>query len=308
MLSSLASAARLSRRAATMGQRTSVPSLGGGRRAAGHVNGAPNNNEKPPSSSSSPPPPAAAAASTTADTDTRPPPPHDLAALEAAFGQPLSTTPMAPATKPLVLVVSGPSGVGKDAVLQRLRARRPQLRFVVTATTRSRRPDEVDGVDYHFVSRAAFESWISKGDKELLEHALVYGEYKGIPRAQVDRALAAGEDVVLRLDVQGAATVRRLLRASGTPHASVFVVAESRCALARRLAARGTEDQEALRRRFREAEAEVARLGEFDYVVVNREGRLEECVDSLAGVIDAHKLRLAASAGNNHSSSGDEQK
>jgi guanylate kinase len=150
----------------------------------------------------------------------------------------------------------------------------------------------------------------------------------------VDAALAAGEDVVLRIDVQGAATVRRLLAApapsgaaadvagasasasastaaavpgggasgsgagpaagaAGVPFATVFLVAESQAALARRLAARGTEDPEALRRRFREAEAECARLGEFDYVITNREGRIDECVDALAGVIDAHRARVA---------------
>jgi len=317
-----------------MGQRASAPLL---RRNRNH-NGAP-----------PPPPPGAAALPPLAAASFPPSPPAADAApclsdadLEAALGQALSRAPMAPAPRPLVLVVSGPSGVGKDAVLQRLRARRPNLRFVVTATTRAMRPGEVEGVDYHFVSRPQFERWIARG--ELLEHALVYGEYKGIPRAQVDAALAAGEDVVLRIDVQGAATVRRLLAApapapeaaagapapalssssssspptaaadGGTreaaaaagragagagafPLATVFLVAESQAALARRLAARGTEGAEALRRRFREAEAECARLGEFDYVVVNREGRIEECVDALAGVIDAHRARVAGRIG-----------
>lgn len=268
----LASAVRLSR---AMGQRASAALLGGRRAANGHATTTTT---------------AKGAANAAYGNTTAPPPALDHAALEAAFNQPLPTSSMAPSPKPLVLVVSGPSGVGKDAVLQQLRARRPGLRFVVTATTRARRPNEVDGVDYHFVSKPVFERWIETG--QLLEHALVYGEYKGIPKSQVDAALAAGEDVVLRLDVQGAATVRSLLSASGTPHASVFVVAESAAALARRLAARGTEDSDALRRRFREAEQEIARLAEFDYVVVNREGKLEECVDDLGKVIDAHKLRV----------------
>lgn len=287
----LASAACLSR---AMGQRASTPAgaaagrtlLTGGNGSGGNGNGASGGGaRKPPTTATTALPPTTSAAALS-DSD-----------LERALGQPLSRAPMAPPPRPLVLVVSGPSGVGKDAALQKLRARRPNLRFVVTATTRARRPGETDGVDYHFVSREAFERWIANG--ELLEHALVYGEYKGIPRAQVSSALAAGEDVVLRLDVQGAATVRRLLSApqadgSGpVPHATVFVVAESQAALARRLAARGTEDHEALRRRFAEAEAEVSRLGEFDYVVVNREGRLDECVDALGSVIDAHRARVA---------------
>jgi guanylate kinase len=284
----LASAARLSR-AAAMGQRASSPAGAGaaavapaaGRAAARKLGGGTTANGSPPSAL---PPTTSTAPLSDGD-------------LERALGQPLSRQPMAPPPRPLVLVVSGPSGVGKDAVLQRLRARRPNLRFVVTATTRARRPQETDGVDYHFVSREAFERWITNG--ELLEHALVYGEYKGIPRAQVSRALSAGEDVVLRLDVQGAATVRRLLsqpQPDGSPpipHATVFIVAESQAALARRLAARGTEDRDALKRRFAEAEAECARLGEFDYVIVNRDGRLEECVDALGSVIDAHKARVA---------------
>jgi len=266
---------RLSR---SMGQRASSPAAAAAAAASAATG------RKPADRPSALPPTTAAAPLSDAD-------------LERALGQPLSRAPMAPPPRPLVLVVSGPSGVGKDAALQRLRTRRPSLRFVVTATTRARRPGETDGVDYHFVSREAFERWIERG--ELLEHALVYGEYKGIPKAQVEAALAAGEDVVLRVDVQGAATVRRLLSApdaspaGAIPHASVFVVAESEAALARRLAARGTEDPEALRRRFRAAGAEVARIGEFDYVVVNREGRLEECVDAMCGVIDAHRARVA---------------
>ena len=134
-----------------------------------------------------------------------------------------------------MVVISGPSGVGKDAVIQRLQAKRPDLYFVVTATSRAMRPGERDGVDYFFVSRAQFETWISEG--RLLEHALVYGEYKGIPRAQVEDALAGGTDVVLRVDVQGAATVRRLLPGL----LSVFLVAESDAALVQRLLARKTE-------------------------------------------------------------------
>ena len=134
-----------------------------------------------------------------------------------------------------MVVISGPSGVGKDAVIQRLQAKRPDLYFVVTATSRAMRPGERDGAEYFFVSRAQFEAWIAEG--RLLEHALVYGEYKGIPRAQVEDALAGGTDVVLRIDVQGAATVRRLLPGL----VSLFLVAESDAALVQRLLARKTE-------------------------------------------------------------------
>lgn len=137
--------------------------------------------------------------------------------------------------QPLVVVISGPSGVGKDAVIRRLQEKRPDLYFVITATSRPKRPGEQDGVDYFFVSREEFEAWIARG--RLLEHATVYGEYKGIPRQQVEDALARGTDVVLRIDVQGAATVQQLLPGL----VSIFLVAESEAELVERLIARKTE-------------------------------------------------------------------
>jgi len=207
------------------------------------------------------------------------------AALESRLGQ-LSREPMCRRSLPKVLVVSGPSGVGKDAVIQRLQERRPDLHFVVTATSREPRAGEVDGVDYHFVGREQFEEWVEKG--QLLEHAVVYGEYKGIPKAQVEAALKRGTDTVLRIDVQGAATVRRLI-----PQAvSVFIVAESEAALVRRLVARKTEPLDKLMVRVETARAEVARLREFDHVVVNREGELETCVDRIVAIIEAERSKV----------------
>ena len=210
-----------------------------------------------------------------------------------------------------MLVISGPSGVsartrraagrgaaadaaptgmrqvGKDAVVHALQARRPDTHFVVTATTRPQRPGETHGVDYLFVSHEAFGAMISRG--ELLEHALVYGEYKGIPKAQVRDALASGRDVVLRLDVQGAATMRRLLPGA----VFVFLAAESEAALVSRLVARKTEPPDKLLLRVATAREETRRLGEFDYVVVNAQGQLERAVDDLCAVIEAEKLRVA---------------
>jgi guanylate kinase len=177
--------------------------------------------------------------------------------------------------------------VGKDAVVHALQQRRPDTHFVVTATTRAQRPGETHGRDYLFVSQEAFAGMIAAG--ELLEHALVYGEYKGIPKAQVRDALASGRDVVLRLDVQGAATVRRLLPGA----VAVFLVAESEAALVGRLVARQTEGAAALLLRVRTAREETRRLAEFDYCVVNAQGRLEAAVDDLCAVIDAEKLKVA---------------
>lgn len=146
-----------------------------------------------------------------------------------------STSSQVPPPPALVIVISGPSGVGKDAVIRRLQEKRPDLYFVVTATSRPMRPGERDGVDYFFVTREEFESWIDNG--RLLEHAVVYGEYKGIPRQQVEDALDRGTDVVLRIDVQGAATMRRLLPGL----VSVFIVADNEAELVQRLVSRKTE-------------------------------------------------------------------
>eukprot|EP00199_Chlamydomonas_sp_CCMP681_P002857 CAMPEP_0119101324 /NCGR_PEP_ID=MMETSP1180-20130426/408_1 /TAXON_ID=3052 ORGANISM="Chlamydomonas cf sp, Strain CCMP681" /NCGR_SAMPLE_ID=MMETSP1180 /ASSEMBLY_ACC=CAM_ASM_000741 /LENGTH=304 /DNA_ID=CAMNT_0007085433 /DNA_START=62 /DNA_END=976 /DNA_ORIENTATION=+ len=207
-----------------------------------------------------------------------------LQSLEAALG-PVQSGPMVPPPKPVVVVISGPSGVGKDSVVARLKEHRQDLYFVVTATSRGQRPLELEGRDYFFVSRDKFEGWI-QGDM-LLEHALVYGDYKGIPRQQVDDALHSGTDVVLRIDVQGAATVKRLIPDAIT----IFVAAETESILVQRLAARKTETLEQLAVRVATARAEVARLHEFDYVVVNGSGALEACVAEVSAIIDAEKAK-----------------
>ena len=152
--------------------------------------------------------------------------------VEERLGVTLSEDPTVPPPHPAVIVISGPSGVGKDAVIRRLQELRPELHMVVTATSRAMRPGEVDGVDYFFVTTGEFEDMIEQG--ELIEHAVVYGEYKGIPKQQVREKLDMNTDVVLRLDVQGAATVRGLI-----PDAVfIFLVAESEACLARRLVVR----------------------------------------------------------------------
>mmetsp|Transcript_2076 Transcript_2076/g.6724 ORF Transcript_2076/g.6724 Transcript_2076/m.6724 type:complete len:340 (-) Transcript_2076:58-1077(-) len=214
-----------------------------------------------------------------------------LRLVQDRLGVTLSEEPTVPPPHPAVVVVSGPSGVGKDAVVRRLRALRPELHFVVTATSRAPRPGEEDGVDYFFVSTEEFEKMIADG--ELIEHAVVYGQYKGIPKKQVREKLAMNTDVILRLDVQGAATVREMIPGA----TSVFVCAESEAALARRLARRGTETPDELAERVKTAREETARgVGEFDYVLVNAEGKLDDTAAKLAGIIDAVKLRRGRGA------------
>ncbi len=187
---------------------------------------------------------------------------------------------------PLLIILSGPSGVGKDSVLRGLKARGLPFRFVATMNTRARRPDEVDGVDYHFVSTEQFVTMMEQG--ELLEHAVVYGDFKGIPRQPVREALASGQDVILRVDVQGAATIKRLI-----PDAVfIFLATADEAELIDRLSQRHTETPESLRIRIATAREEMARIPEFDYVVVNGADRLEDAVRDVMSIIRAEHCRV----------------
>ncbi|KAK6130397.1 hypothetical protein DH2020_035807 [Rehmannia glutinosa] len=208
-------------------------------------------------------------------------------ALEASLGSTFSSQPIIPNPNPLIIVISGPSGVGKDSVIKRLREVREDLHFVVTATSRAKRQGEVDGKDYFFMSKDEFLSMIEKN--ELLEYALVYGDYKGIPKQQIREYMAKGCDIVLRVDIQGASTLKRILRNNAV---FVFLVAESEEALVKRLIDRKTESTEALLMRVASAKEELKHLKEFDYVVVNKEGELESSVRLLESIIDAEKARV----------------
>jgi guanylate kinase len=201
---------------------------------------------------------------------------HDAEALYLSLHNP----------RPVLVVISGPSGVGKDSVLQELKRADYPFHFVVTATTRGRRSGERDGVDYHFVSVGEFAEMIDQN--ELIEHAVVYGDYKGIPKKHVREALASGKDVIMRIDVQGAATIRRLV-----PNAiTIFLTAESEEKLVRRLRERKTEEADQLKMRIVTARRELQRIVEFDYVVINREDALDETVDQVLSIIKAEKSRV----------------
>jgi len=187
---------------------------------------------------------------------------------------------------PLLVILSGPSGAGKDAVLRRMKERGYPFHFVITTTDRPPRPDEIHGRDYFFVSTQEFKRMIDAG--ELLEYAVVYGQYKGISKAQVRQALASGRDVIMRIDVQGAATVRQL-----APEAVfIFLSCESEEVLAARLRARGTESEETLQTRLAVVSKEIQHLPEFDYLVINRNNQLDEAVDTIAAIIRAEKCRV----------------
>lgn len=200
---------------------------------------------------------------------------------------PLSGAPSAGAPGALLVVVSGPSGVGKDTIIDALRARsaEPDYHFVVTCTTRSPRPGEVDGVSYHFLACDRFAALRDAG--AFLEWAEVHGNWYATPRAEVRRALAGGHDVILKIDVQGAAAVKSLV-----PDALlVFVVPPSLEALFQRLRARATETAEQLELRQRNAAIELARAGDYDHVVVNEDGQVEWTAERIDAIIREERAR-----------------
>ena len=184
------------------------------------------------------------------------------------------------------MVISGPSGVGKDAVLSRLRERGSPAHFTVTATTRPRR--EVNPADHAFLSfltEAEFDRLLAEDG--LLEHAQVYGYRYGVPKAQVREALASGQDVIVRVDVQGAATIRRL-----APGALlIFLAPPSLQELEARLRARGLDDPEVIRHRLQAADRELAGQLSFDYVIVNERDQLDETVDKVLEIMEAERRR-----------------
>jgi len=187
---------------------------------------------------------------------------------------------------PLLVVLSGPSGVGKDAALMRMRELGFPFHFVVTATDRPKRTGEMPGFDYHFLSTAEFEGMIANG--EFVEWANVYGQLKGIPKFEIRNALHSGRDVVLRIDVQGAATIREM-----APDALlIFMVPANFNELEQRLSQRRTDSPEQLAARLETARQELQQIPNFDYVVVNEESRLDEAVGQIRSIIWAEKQRV----------------
>ncbi|MFN2159255.1 MAG: guanylate kinase [Anaerolineales bacterium] len=186
----------------------------------------------------------------------------------------------------LLVVISGPSGVGKDSVIQCMKERKLPFRFVVTVTTRARREGEVNGVDYFFVSREEFAELIEAG--EMLEYAYVYNDYKGVPKEQVSLALESGDDVVMRVDVQGAATLRRLYPGA----LMVFLMTEDERIMIERLEERNSEDPDELKLRIATARKELERVDEFEYLVINRQNKLDETVDKILAIMAAEHQRV----------------
>lgn len=187
---------------------------------------------------------------------------------------------------PLLLVISGPSGVGKDAVLSRMKQQGFPLYFVVTATTRPQRKGEENGKDYHFLSPEEFQRKVEQG--EFLEWAEVYGNWYGVPKEQIREALARGEDVILKVDVQGAATIKRLV-----PQAVfIFLTPPSLEELEQRLQQRKSESRADLELRIKKAREEMRSLPLFDYMVVNHQDKLDLTVSQLQAIVLAEKCRV----------------
>lgn len=186
----------------------------------------------------------------------------------------------------LLIVISGPSGIGKDAVVQGLRARQLPFHFVITATSRQPRDYEQDGVDYFFYSKETFEAMIEAG--EFLEHARVYSDYKGVPKPQVRQALDSGEDVVMRLDFQGAKTIRNLCQDA----ILIFLTARNKDEWLARLKSRRSETDQELALRIKTAEHEYETLDIFDYIVVNEQDHLDRTLDVIESIITAEHHRV----------------
>jgi len=186
----------------------------------------------------------------------------------------------------LLIVLSGPSGVGKDAILAGMKAQGYPLHYVVTLTTRAQRQGEKDGVDYHFTTRAKFEQMIE--NEELLEWANVYGNLYGVPKQEVKQALARGQDTIIKIDVQGSATIKGIL-----PQAVfIFLASPSMLELESRLKQRATESSVDLKMRIEAVHEELGSLSIFDYIVMNYRDKVELAISQITAIITAEKCRV----------------
>lgn len=185
-----------------------------------------------------------------------------------------------------LFVISAPSGAGKTSLVAEMLKADQNLGVSVSHTTRPMREGERDGVNYHFVSRESFEAMISRS--EFLEHAAVFGNYYGTSQVWVEETLATGQDVILEIDWQGAAQVRRLMPQC----VSIFIVPPSAEALAERLNGRGTDTPEVVARRLAEAAEECQHAAEFDYLVVN--DQFDAALADLLAVVRSQRLRMIA--------------
>jgi guanylate kinase len=186
----------------------------------------------------------------------------------------------------LLVVLSGPSGVGKDAVLARMRELGRPFHYVITATARPKRAGEKNGVDYHFLSRKEFQQMIDK--HQFLEWANVYGNYYGVPKDEITSALSKEVDAIVKVDVRGAATIKEIL-----PQAVfIFLMPPSGEELEKRLRKRHSESSTDLALRLERAKGEIKSLPLFDYVITSRQNKLDEVVSQIDAIVAAEKRRV----------------
>jgi guanylate kinase len=184
----------------------------------------------------------------------------------------------------LLLILSSPSGAGKSTLARRLMTWDPTLRFSVSATTRPPRPGEVDGREYHFTTRAAFEAQVAAG--QMLEHAEVFGNLYGSPRGPVEAAMAEGRDTLFDIDWQGGQQIKQAMRDDVV---SVFILPPSIAELDRRLRARAQDSEAVIAGRMAKSRDEISHWAEYDYVLVNRD--VEESFARLVTLVSAERMR-----------------
>ncbi len=194
---------------------------------------------------------------------------------------PFSQTP-----RPLLIVLSGLSGAGKDVVLNRMKESDYSFEHITTVTTRPPRENEVDDVDYHFIEKQEFRKMIARN--ELLEWATVYDNYYGVPRKPVKQALERGQDVIVKVDVQGAATIKKILPQAVFIFLTPPLIEEA----VSRLEKRSTESAKSLELRKKTAEEEIKQLPIFDYIVFNRQDEIDRAVADIAAIISTEKHRV----------------
>ena len=186
--------------------------------------------------------------------------------------------------KGLLIILSSPSGAGKSTLARRLMLWDPTLRFSVSATTRAPRPGEEDGREYFFRSRPEFEAMVNAGD--MLEHAEVFGNFYGSPKAPVERAMAEGRDTLFDIDWQGGQQVKQAMSSNVV---SIFILPPSIAELERRLRSRGQDSDEVIAGRMAKSEAEISHWAEYDYVLINND--LDQAEADLITILKAERMR-----------------